>query len=204
MVVQVLRWRRLILLHEKRVRRTAKVKLRPPLCRPLKHSMIEGGYRTSTSHVLIKGESLAKDNLQKSNTNKYYYKIWGSQFAMLLWGSRLHGFVLRGFSARIFCTDFLHGFSARIFCTDFLHGFSARISARSFCTFFARFFCADVCTDCLQELFVPMLHGFLHGFFGVSQNTCWKAPKFHRENPPKNSPCFGGLLGRGSGGRRVR
>ena len=37
--VQVLREKRLISLHEKRIRRTAKVKLRPPLCRPLKHSM---------------------------------------------------------------------------------------------------------------------------------------------------------------------
>ena len=102
----------------------------------------------------------------------------------------LHGF-LHGFSARIFCTDFLHGFFARNFCTDFLHGF--------FCTVTCTIFCTDFCADCLQELFVQMLHGFLHGFFGVSQNTCWEAPKFHRENPLENSPCFGGLLGGGLG-----
>ena len=109
----------------------------------------------------------------------------------------LHGFVSHGF----FCTDFLHGFSARIFCTDFfarifctdfLHGFLpdsfARISARIACKNCLYRCCTDFCTE----------------FFGVSQNTSWEAPKFHRENPPKNSPCFGGLLGRGSGGKRVR
>ena len=38
--VQVLREKRLISLHGKRVGRAVKMKLRPPLCRPLKHSMI--------------------------------------------------------------------------------------------------------------------------------------------------------------------
>ena len=144
---------------------------------------------------------LPKPTCRRTTRTNITIQFWASQSAMSLWGSRLHGFVSHRFFARIFCTDFSPGFFARIVCTDFLHGFSAQI----FCTVFCPIF----------------LHGFLHGllarivctdvarifariFFGVSQNTCWEAPKFHRENPPKNSPCFGGLLGRGSGGRRVR
>ena len=89
-----------------------------------------------------------------------------------------------------------------------LHGFSARIFARIFCAdffarFFARFFYADICADCLQELFVQMFARILHGFFGVSQNTCWEAPKFHRKSPEKFTMLWG-PSGRGSGGRRVR
>ena len=42
MGVQALRWKRLILLHEKGPENPKdEVKMRPPLCRPLKHSMIE-------------------------------------------------------------------------------------------------------------------------------------------------------------------
>ena len=108
---------------------------------------------------------------------------------------------LHGFSARIFCTDFLHGFSARIFCTDFLHGFSAQIFCTLVCPiFFARISARIACKNCLYRCCTD----FCTDFLGVSQNTCWEAPKFHRENPPKNSPCFGGLLGSGSGGKRVR
>ena len=148
---------------------------------------------------------LAKDNLQKNNTNKYYYNIWGFSICSVTLGSLSHGFVSHGFFARIFCTDFLHGFFARMICTDFLHGFSARIWCTDFLhvflpDFFARISARIACKNCLYRCCTD----FCTNFFGVSQNTCWEAPKFHRENPPINSPCFGGLLGRGSGGRRVR
>ena len=48
--VQVLRWKRLIFIHAKRVRRTVKseVKLHPPLCRPLKHSLIHMDFRENS------------------------------------------------------------------------------------------------------------------------------------------------------------
>ena len=96
---------------------------------------------------------VAKANLQKNNMNNITIKILGFQVAVLLWGSRLHGFVSHRFfariSARIFCTDFLDRFFARIFCTYFLHGFLpdffARISARIVCTDV----CTDFCTDFL-------------------------------------------------------
>ena len=153
-----------------------------------------------------KTQNITKANLQKNDTNKYYYTILGFSICSVTLGKPfarvcfeqifctdfLHGCFCMEIFAWIFCTDFLHGFFARIFCTDLLHGFlpdlSARISARIACQNCLYRCCTDFCTD----------------FLGASQNTCWEAPKFHRENPPKNSPCFGGLLGRGSGGRRVR
>ena len=148
---------------------------------------------------------LPKPTCRRTARTNFPVEYWVSQFAMLLWGSHLHGFVSHRFFARIFarifCTDFLHGFFARIFCTDFLHGFSARIFLHGFLPdFFARISARIVCKNCLYRCCTD----FCTDFFGVSQNTCWEAPKFHRENPLENSPCFGGLLGRGSGGRRVR
>ena len=144
---------------------------------------------------------IAKANLQKNNSNKYYYTILGFSICSVTLGKPFARVCfctdfLHRFFARIFCTDVLHGFSARIFGTDFLHGFSAQIFCTVFCPIFLRGFLHGllariVCTD-VARVFARI--------FGVSQNTCWEAPKFHRENPP----CFGGLLGRGSGGRRVR
>ena len=98
----------------------------------------------------------------------------------------LHGFLhefLHGFFKRIFCTDFshgiwrgfLHGFFARICCTDFCKDFLARIHCIKYCT--------DFCTD------------FLHGFLGVSQSTCWEAPKIHRENPLEILHALGAFWG---------
>ena len=103
-------------------------------------------------------------------------------------GSRLHGFVLHRFFARIFCTDFLHGFVARIFCTDFLHGFFARI----FCTDFLHFFLPDflrgflhgllariVCTD-VARIFAQIFWGCPKTLAGKRQNFTEKIPrKFH-------------------------
>ena len=146
---------------------------------------------------------LSKTTCRRTTRTNITIKCGVSQFAMLLWGSRLHGFVSHRFFARIFCTDFLHGFFARIFCTDFLRGFFARIYLHRFFArpdFFAQISARIACKNCLYRCCTD----FCTDFFGVSQNTCWEAPKFHGENPPKNSPCFGGLLGRGSGGRRVR
>ena len=84
---------------------------------------------------------LPKPTCRRTTRTNTTIQFWLSQFAVLLWGSRLHGFASHRFFARIFCTDFLHGFSARIFCTDFLRGFFPWI----FCTdflhgFSARFF----------------------------------------------------------------
>ena len=157
------------------------------------------GYRT------IIARYVAKTNLQQNNTNKYYYKIWGfsicsvtlgKPFARVCFAQIFCTHFLHGFSARIFCTDFLHGF----FCTDFLHGFSAQVFCTVFCPFFARISARIACKNCLYRCCTDSCTEI----FGVFQNTCWEAPKFHRENSPKNSPCFGGLLGTGSGGRRVR
>ena len=160
----------------------------------------------ASSAVSFRNKLLAKANLQKNNTNKYYYKILGFSICSVTLGKPF----ARVCFVQIFCTDFLHGFSARISCTDFMHGFFARIFLHGFSAqiflhgflpdFFARISARIACKNCLYRCCTD----FCTDFFGVSQNTCWEAPKFHRENPPKNSPCFGGLLGRGSGGRRVR
>ena len=108
---------------------------------------------------------------------------------------------LHGFSARIFCTDFLHGYLN----TDFSHGFFARIFARNFLHGFVHgFLHRCFCAVALHEFLHGFCTDFLHGFLGVFQSTCCEAPKIHKENPLENSPWFGGLLGRGLGGRRVR
>ena len=137
-------------------------------------------------------QNLPKPICRSTTRTSITIKFWVSQFAMLLWGSRLHGFVSHRFFARIsaliFCTDFLHGFSARIFCTDFLHGFSAQI----FCTFFGPIFCTDFCTDCLQELFVQILHGKFHGFFwGVPKHLLGRAKISPRKSPEKFTVLWG-------------
>ena len=126
-------------------------------------------------------EKLPKPTCRRTTRTNITIQFWVSQFAMLLWGSRLHGFVSH-------CTDFLHGFLAQIFCpifcTDFLHGFSAQI----FCTVFARLFCTDFFADCSHELFVQMfarIFARIFLFFGGVQDTWGEAPKFHRENPPQ-------------------
>ena len=82
-----------------------------------------------------------------------------------------------------FLRKYLDGFFARICCTDFV-----RILLH---WFLCGFCCTDICTGFCTD--------FSHGFFGVSKTTCWEAPKFHRENPPVNSPRFGGPCGEGFG-----
>ena len=107
---------------------------------------------------------LPKPTCRRTKRTNITTKCLVSQFAVLLWGSRLHGLVLHRFlariSVRIFCTDFLHGFFARIFarifCTDFLHRFFARFLP----DIFARISARIVCKNCLYRC----LHGFLHGF----------------------------------------
>ena len=97
---------------------------------------------------------MPKPACRRTTRTNITINIWVSRFAMLLWGSHLHGLVshrilhrwLHGFSARIFCTDFLHGFFARTFCTDFLPGFSAQISCPVFCPLRpgrSKFFCSQ-------------------------------------------------------------
>ena len=100
----------------------------------------------------------------------------------------------------LFCTDVFTRMTAWTFemisCTDFRTDFWHYLV---FCTDF----CADVCIDLLHRFFArictPM---FARIFWGVP-TTCWEAPKFDLEDPLKNSPCFGGLLGRGLGARTV-
>ena len=136
---------------------------------------------------------LPKPTCRRTARTNFPVEYWVSQFAMLLWGSHLHGFVSHRFFARIFarifCTDFLHGFFARIFCAVFLHGFSARIFLHGFVPVF---FCADFCADCLQELFVQMLHGLLHGFFrGVPKHLLGSAKISPRKSPGKFTMLWG-------------
>ena len=91
-------------------------------------------------------------------------------------------------------------------CFALIFAFSARIFAKMFCTeVLRRFFARIFCTDLLHRFFVRFLAWisarFLQKFFeqkgGVT--TCWATPKFQRENPLENSPCFAGLPGRGFG-----
>ena len=128
---------------------------------------------------------LPKPTCRNTTRTNITIKFWVSQFAVLLWGSRLHGFVSHRFFARIFCTDFLHGFFARIFCTDFLHGFFARI----FCTDFLHVFCPIflrgflhgllariVCTD-VARIFARIFLGCPKTLAGKRQNFTEKIPR---------------------------
>ena len=138
-------------------------------------------------------KNLPKPACRRTTRTNIAIKCWGG---VLLWGSRLHGFVLHRFFARIFCTDVLHGFFARIFGTDFLHRF--------FALFFARLFCADFCADCLQELFVQMFARiFARMLLGCPKTLAGKRQNFTEKIPPKIHHALGPFWGgaREAGGR---
>ena len=98
----------------------------------------------------------------------------------------------------LFRTDFLHGFSARIFCTDFLHGFLHGFSARIFCTDFLRGFSAQIFIVCAGVARI-----FARIFWGVPKHLLGSAKISPRKSPEKFTMLWG-PSGRGSGGRRVR
>ena len=93
--------------------------------------------------------------------------------------------------APIFCTDFCTDFW-KVFCTDSWHGFWRGFFARIFVGFFAWIlawiFAQTFCTD----------------FLGCPKPLAGKRQIFSPRTSPKKSPCFGGLLGRCLGGKRVR
>ena len=141
-------------------------------------------------------DSLPKLTCRRTTRTNITIKFWVSQFAVLLWGSRLHRFVSHRFfariSARTFCTDFF----APIFCMDFfdgfLHGFSAQIFCTVFCPIFlrgflrglfARIVCTDVCTD------------FCSDFLGCPKTLAGKRQNFTEKIPKKIHHALGAFWG---------
>ena len=137
---------------------------------------------------LISQSTRGRDTCRRTARTNFPVEYWVSQFAMLLWGSHLHGFVSHRFFARIFarifCTDFLHGFFARIFarifCTDFLHGFFCTVFCPIFLRGFLRgLFARIVCTD-VARIFARIFSGCPKTLAGKRQNFTEKIPwKIH-------------------------
>ena len=137
---------------------------------------------------------IAKANLQKNNTNKYYYNILGFSIYNVSLGKPF----ARVCFAQIFCTDFLHGCFARIFCMDFLHRFFAWI----FCTdflhgflpdFFAQISVRIACKNCL----------FARIFLGVPKHLLGSA-KISPRKSPETFTMLWGPSGKGLGRQEVR
>ena len=123
--------------------------------------------------------ALGEANMQKNNTNEFYYKTLGFSICRVTMRNHLHGFALHGIfariSERIFCTDFLHGFFARIFCRDFLHGF-LRGFLRVFCArIFVKICSRILCTD----------------FLGCPKPLARKRQHFTEKIPPKFTMLWG-------------
>ena len=146
--------------------------------------MAWGANEGTSAHEIRRGRSthLAKANLQKNNTNKYYYTeyIFGFLNLQCCFGEAV--------CTGLFRTDFLHGFLhrffARIFDTDFLRRFFAR--------FLARFFCADFCAGCLQEWFVQMFARiFARIFLGAPKHLLGSAKISPRKSLGKFTMLWG-------------